>query len=83
VCISLLDPKRLASASYQAFRSNLSHGALVTASPETIDGMLESLGECWIFFCTFVLGFGLSINSSYSKSYIALILGYFSGDLLL
>jgi len=46
VCISLLDPKRLASASYQAFRSNLSHGTLVTASPETVDGMLESLGEC-------------------------------------
>jgi len=44
VCISLLDPKRLASASYQAFRSNLSHGTLVTASPETVDGMLESLG---------------------------------------
>ncbi|KAG2589650.1 hypothetical protein PVAP13_5NG378000 [Panicum virgatum] len=45
VCISLLDPKRLASASYQAFKSNLSHGALVTASPETVDGMLESLGN--------------------------------------
>ncbi|CAL4956001.1 unnamed protein product [Urochloa decumbens] len=45
VCISLLDPKRLASASYQAFRSNLSHGALVTASPETVDGMLGSLGN--------------------------------------
>ncbi|KAG8044910.1 hypothetical protein GUJ93_ZPchr0008g14048 [Zizania palustris] len=45
VCISLLDPKRLASASYQAFRSNLSHGALVTASPETVDSMLESLGN--------------------------------------
>ncbi|KAG0519515.1 hypothetical protein BDA96_09G270900 [Sorghum bicolor] len=43
VCISLLDPKRLASASYQAFRSNLTHGTLVTASPETVDGMLESL----------------------------------------
>ncbi|KAF8726896.1 hypothetical protein HU200_019377 [Digitaria exilis] len=45
VCISLLDPKRLASVSYQAFRSNLSHGTLVTASPETVDGMLESLGD--------------------------------------
>jgi len=45
VCISLLDPKRLASASYQAFKSNLSHGALVMASPETVDGMLESLGN--------------------------------------
>ena len=53
VCISLLDPKRLASASYQAFRSNLSHGALVTASPETVDGMLESLGEYCIFHAYF------------------------------
>ncbi|CAM0881527.1 unnamed protein product [Alopecurus aequalis] len=43
VCISLLDPKRLASASYQAFRSNVSHGALVTASPETVDGNLLNL----------------------------------------
>ncbi|CAD6270981.1 unnamed protein product [Miscanthus lutarioriparius] len=45
VCISLLDPKRLASASYQAFRSNLTHETLITASPETVDGMLESLGD--------------------------------------
>ncbi|KAJ1264370.1 hypothetical protein BS78_09G258000 [Paspalum vaginatum] len=45
VCISLLDPKRLASASFQAFRSNLSHGTLVTASPETVDGILENLGD--------------------------------------
>ncbi|PAN40155.1 hypothetical protein PAHAL_7G295200 [Panicum hallii] len=45
VCISLLDPKRLVSASYQAFRSQLSHGALVTASPETVNGMLDSLGD--------------------------------------
>ncbi|XP_073008817.1 uncharacterized protein [Typha latifolia] len=45
VCISLLDPKRLVSSSYQAFQSPLSHGTLVTASPETVDGMLESLGE--------------------------------------
>lgn len=51
VCISLLDPKRLASASYQAYRSNLSHGTVVTASPETVDGMLSSLG---IFY--FVIG---------------------------
>lgn len=44
VCISLLDPKRLLSASNNLFRSNLSHGSLPTASPETIDGMLGSLG---------------------------------------
>ncbi|KAH7654362.1 serine/threonine-protein phosphatase 6 regulatory subunit 3 protein [Dioscorea alata] len=45
VCISLLDPKRLLSASNNLFRSNLSHGSLPTASPETIDGMLGSLGD--------------------------------------
>uniref|UniRef100_A0A0D9W9L7 Uncharacterized protein n=1 Tax=Leersia perrieri TaxID=77586 RepID=A0A0D9W9L7_9ORYZ len=45
VCISLLDPKRLVSASYHAFRSQLSHATLVTASPETVDGMLDSLGD--------------------------------------
>ncbi|XP_078175817.1 uncharacterized protein LOC144569376 isoform X1 [Carex rostrata] len=45
VCISLLDPKRLVSSSYQVFRSQLSHGTLVTASPETVNGMLESLGD--------------------------------------
>ncbi|XP_062226772.1 uncharacterized protein LOC133925004 isoform X2 [Phragmites australis] len=45
VCISLLDPKRLVSASYQAFCSQLSHGTLVTASPETVNGMLDSLGD--------------------------------------
>lgn len=47
VCISLLDPKRLLSASNHLFRSQLSHGSLVTASPETVDGMLGSLGN-WL-----------------------------------
>uniref|UniRef100_A0A0E0PE76 SIT4 phosphatase-associated family protein n=2 Tax=Oryza TaxID=4527 RepID=A0A0E0PE76_ORYRU len=45
VCISLLDPKRLVLASYQVFRSQLSHATLVTASPETVGGMLDSLGD--------------------------------------
>ncbi|KAF3334866.1 serine/threonine-protein phosphatase 6 regulatory subunit 3-like protein [Carex littledalei] len=45
VCIPLPDPKKLASASYQAYRSNLSHGTVVTASPETVDGMLSSRGD--------------------------------------
>ncbi|KAJ3693572.1 hypothetical protein LUZ60_009052 [Juncus effusus] len=46
VCISLLDPKRLVSSSYQlAYRSQLSHGTLVTASPDTVTGMLSNLGE--------------------------------------
>lgn len=47
VCVSLLDPKRLLSSSYQSFRSQLSHGTMVAASPETVDGMLESLGR-WL-----------------------------------
>ena len=45
VCMSLLDPKRLVASSYQSFRSQFSHGSLVTANPETVDGMLESLGR--------------------------------------
>lgn len=71
VCISLLDPKRLASASYQAFRSNLSHGTLVTASPETVDGMLESLGECSSFFFLIVL-LGYCYLSSFSLRILVL-----------
>lgn len=39
-CTSLLYTKALASSSYQAFRSNVSHGALVTANPKAADGML-------------------------------------------
>jgi serine/threonine-protein phosphatase 6 regulatory subunit 3 len=41
--IYLQYPKRLASPSYQAFRSNISHGALVTANPEIVD--VASLGN--------------------------------------
>lgn len=44
VCICLLDPKRLLQSSYQSFRSQLSHGTVVIADPETVDRMLESLG---------------------------------------
>lgn len=44
VCMSLLDPKRLVSLNYQSFRNQLSHGSLVNAKPEMVDGMLESLG---------------------------------------
>jgi hypothetical protein len=36
-CTSLLYTKRLASPSYQAFRSNIIHGAFVTATPEADD----------------------------------------------
>ncbi|THU44059.1 hypothetical protein C4D60_Mb02t03370 [Musa balbisiana] len=44
-CICLLDPKRLVASSYQAFRSQLTHGSLVIASHETVEGMLERLGD--------------------------------------
>ncbi|KAK8965757.1 hypothetical protein KSP40_PGU010449 [Platanthera guangdongensis] len=44
VCICLLDPKRLLQSSYQSFRSQLSHGTVVIADPETVGRMLESLG---------------------------------------
>eukprot|EP00262_Sarcandra_glabra_P007053 TRINITY_DN1961_c0_g2_i3.p1 TRINITY_DN1961_c0_g2~~TRINITY_DN1961_c0_g2_i3.p1 ORF type:complete len:641 (+),score=114.94 TRINITY_DN1961_c0_g2_i3:46-1923(+) len=45
VCISLLDPKRFTSNPYHAFRGQMTHGSSITASPETVDGMLESLGD--------------------------------------
>ncbi|KAJ4975068.1 hypothetical protein NE237_000174 [Protea cynaroides] len=45
VCISLLDPKRLASGPYYTYGRQLSHGPVVTATPETVEGMLESVGE--------------------------------------
>ncbi|CAL9132378.1 unnamed protein product [Musa acuminata var. zebrina] len=44
-CICLLDPKRLVASSYQAFRSQLTHGSLVIASQETVEGMLGRLGD--------------------------------------
>ncbi|KAJ6825771.1 serine/threonine-protein phosphatase 6 regulatory subunit 3-like isoform X1 [Iris pallida] len=45
VCISLLDPKRSISASFNLYRSRLSHGSLVAANAETVNGMLENLGD--------------------------------------
>ncbi|RWR85822.1 serine/threonine-protein phosphatase 6 regulatory subunit 2 [Cinnamomum micranthum f. kanehirae] len=45
VCISLLDPKRSTIPPYQAFCSNQNYGSSVTASPEAVQGMLESLGD--------------------------------------
>ncbi|XP_042519140.1 serine/threonine-protein phosphatase 6 regulatory subunit 2-like [Macadamia integrifolia] len=45
VCISLLDPKRLASGPYHTYGRQLSHGPVVTATPETVEGMLESVGD--------------------------------------
>ncbi|KAJ7969092.1 Serine/threonine-protein phosphatase 6 regulatory subunit 3 [Quillaja saponaria] len=45
VCISLLDPKRLSLGSYHTYNRQMSHGTTVTANPETVEGMLESLGD--------------------------------------
>ncbi|KAA8514846.1 hypothetical protein F0562_018025 [Nyssa sinensis] len=45
VCISLLDPKRLTLGTYHTFNRQLTHGSTITANPETVEGMLESLGD--------------------------------------
>ncbi|URE22657.1 serine threonine-protein phosphatase 6 regulatory subunit [Musa troglodytarum] len=44
-CICLLDPKRLVASSFQAFRSQLNHGSFVPASEDSIQAMLERLGD--------------------------------------
>lgn len=43
VCISLLDPKRLSN--YHAHNRQFSQGPSITASDETVEGMLGSLGN--------------------------------------
>ncbi|KAF3450307.1 hypothetical protein FNV43_RR06387 [Rhamnella rubrinervis] len=45
VCISLLDPKRLAPGPYYIYGRQVTHGSTITASAETVEGMLESLGD--------------------------------------
>ncbi|EEF39231.1 serine/threonine-protein phosphatase 6 regulatory subunit 3 [Ricinus communis] len=45
ICISLLDPKRLTLGSYHTYNRQLNHGSTVTVSPETVEGMLDSLGD--------------------------------------
>ncbi|XP_076899724.1 uncharacterized protein LOC143553664 isoform X2 [Bidens hawaiensis] len=45
VCISLLDPKRQTSGTFYIYNRQSTHGSLVTAKPETVEGMLESLGS--------------------------------------
>ncbi|KAK9022413.1 hypothetical protein V6N11_002680 [Hibiscus sabdariffa] len=42
VCISLLDPKRLTLGVYHTYRQ-VSQGSMISAKPETVEGMLESL----------------------------------------
>ncbi|XP_027351329.1 serine/threonine-protein phosphatase 6 regulatory subunit 3 isoform X1 [Abrus precatorius] len=45
VCISLLDPKRLTLGAYHTYNRQMTNGSTVTANPETVEGMLESLGD--------------------------------------
>ncbi|XP_075664596.1 uncharacterized protein LOC142634193 isoform X2 [Castanea sativa] len=46
VCISLLDPKRLTLGVYHhTYNRQITQGPPVTANPETVEGMLESLGD--------------------------------------
>uniref|UniRef100_A0A2N9GSU1 Uncharacterized protein n=1 Tax=Fagus sylvatica TaxID=28930 RepID=A0A2N9GSU1_FAGSY len=45
VCISLLDPKRLTLGVYHTYNRQITQGAAVTANPETVEGMLESLSK--------------------------------------
>ncbi|KAM7530409.1 hypothetical protein LguiB_033819 [Lonicera macranthoides] len=45
VCISLLDPKRLPLGTYYIYNRQQAHGSVITANPETVEGMLESLGD--------------------------------------
>ncbi|KAF3779861.1 Serine/threonine-protein phosphatase 6 regulatory subunit 2 [Nymphaea thermarum] len=45
VCIALLDPKRMVSTPSYSSRGNLAFGSSTIASPETVVGMLEKLGD--------------------------------------
>ncbi|KAL2524406.1 SIT4 phosphatase-associated family protein [Abeliophyllum distichum] len=45
VSISLLDPKRLMSGTYYFYNRQMTHGSGISVKPETVEGMLESLGN--------------------------------------
>ncbi|KAK5791917.1 uncharacterized protein LOC108489185 isoform X1 [Gossypium arboreum] len=45
VCISLLDPKRLTLGVYHTYNRQISQGSTISANPETVEGMLENLGN--------------------------------------
>ncbi|CAO2823360.1 unnamed protein product [Amaranthus hypochondriacus] len=45
VCISLLDPKRQTFGTYNAYGRQFSQGSSITVDPETVEGMLGSLGN--------------------------------------
>ncbi|XP_028759355.1 serine/threonine-protein phosphatase 6 regulatory subunit 3 isoform X2 [Neltuma alba] len=44
ICISLLDPKRHTFGGYHSYNRQMTNGPTVTANPEAVEGMLESLG---------------------------------------
>ncbi|XP_038881899.1 serine/threonine-protein phosphatase 6 regulatory subunit 2 isoform X1 [Benincasa hispida] len=45
VCISLLDPRRLTAGTAYSYNRQIAHGSTVSATMETVEGMLESLGR--------------------------------------
>ncbi|XP_047325671.1 serine/threonine-protein phosphatase 6 regulatory subunit 3 [Impatiens glandulifera] len=45
VCISLLDSKRLTMGTYHIYNRYMTHGPTVSPNPETVEGMLGSLGD--------------------------------------
>ncbi|KAL3616840.1 hypothetical protein CASFOL_039234 [Castilleja foliolosa] len=45
VCISLLDPKRLTPGTYYLYSRQMTNGSGSAANPETVQAMLESLGD--------------------------------------
>jgi len=45
ICICLLDPRRLNLGTYHTYNRQLNQGTAVSASPTTVEGMLESLGD--------------------------------------
>ncbi|KAG9439127.1 hypothetical protein H6P81_019292 [Aristolochia fimbriata] len=45
ICISLLDPKRSSTVPYHQFRGQQTLGPAIVANPETVEGMLGSIGE--------------------------------------
>ncbi|KAK6917077.1 SIT4 phosphatase-associated protein family [Dillenia turbinata] len=45
ICISLLDPKRLMLGSYHMYNRQMAQGSNTIANPETIEAMLEKLGD--------------------------------------
>lgn len=41
----MLDPSRISFGAYHSYNRQMTNGSAVTANPETVEGMLESLGK--------------------------------------